>query len=111
MNDDDGKVVRLDDIRKIREFEDDPSVAYVEFLWGERSFAVNAAIRDLEAMRRGTEPEDKPLRDPETVYEAQVLVDRMRWVTNFLARQFGLEERVRPEDWQGDERPIPEDGS
>lgn len=108
MNDDE-KVVQLDTIRKLREFDQDPSVAYLEILWGERTFAINAAIRDLEAMRRGTEDPSRPLRDPETVFEAQALVDRTRWVMNYLARQWGLEERVRPEDWQGDERPIPED--
>ena len=108
MNDDE-KVVQLDTIRKLREFDQDPSVAYLEILWGERTFAINAAIRDLEAMRRGTEDPSRPLRDPETVFEAQALVDRTRWVMNYLARQWGLEELVRPEDWQGDERPIPED--
>lgn len=110
MNDDnDDKVVSLDRVRKLKDFDGDPSVAYLEVLWGEQTFAVNAAIRDLEAMRRDTEDPEKPLRDPETVYEAQVLIDRVRWVANYLARQWGLEERVRPEDWQGDERPIPED--
>lgn len=108
MNDDD-KVVSLDQVRAIRDFDNDDKLAYVEFLWGEETFAVHAAIRDLEAMRTNTESEDKPLREPETVFEAQVLIDRMRWVTNFLARQWGLEERVRPEDWQGDERAVPED--
>lgn len=104
---DDEKVTNLDRVRRLRAFQNDTSVAFVEFLWGEQSFAVNCAIRDLEAIRRGTEDPEKPLRDPETVFEAQVLIDRMRWMTNYLARQWGLEERVRPEDWQGDEREVP----
>lgn len=106
MDDSDDNVIRLDDVRKLREFDSDPSVLYLEVLWGERTFAVNAAIRDLEAMRRGTEDDAKPLRNPETVFEAETIVDRMRWLTNYLARQWGLEERVRPEDWKGDERTI-----
>ena len=104
MKDDGGKVVSLDRVRALREFEGDASVAYVELLWGERSFAVHAAIRDLEAIRMGTEPPDKPLREPETMHEAAVLVARVRWIGNFLARSWDLEELVRPEDWDGDER-------
>lgn len=104
MTDDDSKVVSLNRVRALRDFEGDDMVAYVEILWGEHTFAVHTAIRDLEAMRRGAEEGDKPLRDPETVFEAQVLVDRIRWVANFLARQWEIEDKVRPEDWQGDER-------
>ena len=99
----------LDQVRALRDFETDEKLAYVEFLWGKETFAVHAAIRDLMAMQGGTESEDKPLRDPETVFEAQLLVDKMRWMANYLSRQWGLEERVRPEDWYGDEREIPEE--
>jgi len=106
---DDSNVVHLDSVRKLREFESDPSVLYIELLWGERTFAVNAAIRDLEAMRRGIEERGVPLRDPETTFETQVIIDRMRWIANYLARQWGLEERVRPEDWNGDERSLEEE--
>lgn len=102
-------VVSLDKIRALKDFDKDDKLAYVEILWGENTFAVHTAIRDLEALRRGTEEEEKPLREPETVFEAQVLIDRLRWVTNYLAREWGLEERVNPADWQGDERAIPED--
>lgn len=93
----------LDRVRALRDFDDDVRTAYVEVLWGERTFAVHAAIRDLEAMRRGTEQPHRPLRDPETVYEAEILLSRMRWVTNYLAREWGLDHRVRPEDWGGDD--------
>ena len=93
----------LDRVRAIKDFHDDTQIAYVEMLWGERTFAVHAAIRDLEAMRRGTEHPDRPLRDPETVYEAEALLSRMRWVANYLARTWGLDHRVRPEDWDGDD--------
>lgn len=106
---DDDKVVRLDDVRKLREFDHDPSVAYFEVLWGEQTFAVNAAIRDLEAMRRGVEDEEKPLREPETVFEAEVLLKRLRWVTNYLAREWGLEHLVRSDDWGGDVRERKDD--
>lgn len=98
-----GGASSLDRVRALRDFDDDVRTAYVEVLWGERTFAVHAAIRDLEAMRRGTERPDRPLRDPETVYEAEVLLSRMRWVANYLAREWGLEHRVRPEDWDGDD--------
>jgi len=100
-------IVDLNRVRALKAFEQEPSIAYVEILWSEGSFGVHAAIRDLEAMRVNREPPDKPLREPETVFETQVLIDKLRWVTNYLARQWGLEERVRAEDWQGDERPIP----
>lgn len=100
----------LDRVRALRDFDDDTRTAYVEVLWGERTFAVHAAIRDLEAMRRGTEHPDRPLRDPETVYEADVILSRMRWVANYLAREWGLDHRVRPEDWGGDD-PDARDGT
>lgn len=98
-----GGVSGLDRVRALRDFEDDTRTAYVEVLWGERTFAVHAAIRDLEAMRRGTEQPDRPLRDPETVYEAETLLTRLRWVSNYLAREWGLDHHVRPEDWGGDD--------
>lgn len=98
-----GGTSSLDRVRALRDFEDDTRTAYVEVLWGERTFAVHAAIRDLEAMRRGTERPDRPLRDPETVYEAETLLTRLRWISNYLAREWGLEHRVRPEDWGGDD--------
>ena len=103
-DDDDDKVVSLDRGRALREFEGDVKVAHVEAMWGERTFVVDAQIRDLEAMRRGTEPESKPLRDPETVYEAEVLIGHIRWLANFLADQWGLAHLVRVEDWHGDVR-------
>ena len=100
-------VTSLDRYRMVKEFEGDPSVAYLEILWGTKSFAVNAAIQDLEEVRSGnTEGE---LRDPETEYEMRTLIERSRWVMNYLAREFGLEDQVRPEDWTGDERPKKQD--
>lgn len=104
MDDSDDKVVRLDDVRKLRDFDSDTSVCYLEVLWGEHTFAVNAAIRDLEAMRRGTEDAAKPLRDPETVFEAETIIDQMRWLANYLAQSWGLDHMVRPGDWKGDVR-------
>lgn len=98
-----GGTSSLDRVRALRDFDDDVRTAYIEMLWGEHTFAVHAAIRDLEAMRRGTEHPDRPLRDPETVYEAEALVSKMRWVANYLARTWGLDHRVRPEDWDGDD--------
>ena len=104
MSDDD-KVVDLARVRALRDFEGEDKLAYIEILWGERgAFAVHAAIRDLEAMRRGTEGEEKPLRDPETVFEAEAILRRLRYVSNVLARDWGLDEQVRPEDWFGDEK-------
>ncbi len=103
-----GGVSSLDRVRALRDFDDDVRTAYVEVLWGERTFAVHAAVRDLEAMRRGTEHPDRPLRDPETVYEAETIVARLRWITNYLAREWGLEHRVRPEDWGGDDPDLRE---
>jgi hypothetical protein len=94
---DDRKIVSLDEhrIRVEREFEDN-SVAYVEALWGEETFAFNAAIRDLEGMRRGQD--DGSLRPPETTHEAISLVLHCRSLANDLARHFGLDHMVREHD-------------
>ena len=101
---DEPKVVDLEHVRAIRSFEDDESMAYVELLWGKRSFAVHAAIRDLDAMRNGTESEEKPLREPETMFEMEVLIRRIRWTANFLALTWGADQMIVPEDWDGDVR-------
>ena len=102
--DDDDKVVSLDRLRTLRDFEGEDKLLYVEILWGESgAFAVNAAVRDMEAMRRGTEDPSKPLRDPETVFEAESILRRLRYVANCLAREWGLDEQVRPADWMHDE--------
>lgn len=106
---DDGNIVSLDRVRALKEFDGDDKVLYVEMLWGTKTYGVHVAIRDLEAMRAGQEDPTKPLRDPGTVHEAQVAIDHIRWMANCLAREWGLEESVRTEDWQGDERPKPED--
>jgi len=93
------KVVSLDAhrIRVEREFADE-QMAYVEALWGRETFAFNAVVRDLEALRRGTEDPSKPLRPPETYYEAALLVRHVRGLANALARHFGIDDQVRPED-------------
>lgn len=90
-------VVHLDAvrIREDREFEDE-KVAYVEALWGKETFAFNAAIRDLEAMRRGHE--DLTLRPPQTYHEAAHLILHVRALANDMARHFGIDDLVRPED-------------
>lgn len=103
------KVVDLERVRAIRSFKEDESIAYVELLWGSRSFAVHAAIRDLDAMRNGTEPEDKPLREPETMFEMEVLIRRIRWTANYLALTWGADQMIVPEDWDGDVREPPPD--
>jgi len=94
---DDRKIVDLDEhrIRLEREFEDD-SVAYIEALWGKETFAFNAAIRDLEGMRRGQD--DGSLRPPETTHEAIMLVLHCRSLANEMARHFGLDHMVREAD-------------
>jgi len=107
MPDDFDNVVSLDEARVLREFEADENVAYLEILWGKGTFAVNAAIRNLEKVRRD-EDDGGVLRDPETEYEMRTLLERTRWVCNFLARKAGLEDQVRPDDWLGDERSLEE---
>lgn len=87
----------LDEIR-IRmgaEFTDE-AVAYVEAIWGKTTYAFNAAIRDLEAMRRGVD--DKALRRPVTYHEGMHLVLHVRALANDLARNFGMDHLVREED-------------
>jgi len=94
----DRKIVNLEDhrIRLEREFEDD-SVAYIEALWGKETFAWNAAIRDLEKIRRGND-EEKELRPPETTHEGIMLVLHCRALANEMARHFGLDHMVREHD-------------
>lgn len=93
---DEGGLAILDEhrIRKATEFEDD-MVAYVEGLWGKRTFAFNVAIRDLEAMRRGMD--DKALREPRTYHEAALLVKHIRALANDVARHFKVVD-VHPDD-------------
>lgn len=92
---DEGNLTILDNhrIRKA-EFEDD-MVAYVEGLWGRKTFAFNVAIRDLEGMRRGAD--DKALREPRTYHEADLLVRHIRALANDVARHFGVVD-VHPAD-------------
>ena len=82
-------------IRSQGEFQD-RQVAYVEALWGEETMAFNLAIRDLEAMRRGTG--DLSLRSPETYHEVYLLVCHIRSLANDVADFYGLKELVRRED-------------
>jgi len=82
-------------LRRDREF-DSEAVAYIEALWGKETFAFDAAVRDLEGMRRGSE--DKELRPPETDYEAELLVRHVRDLANEMARLFGQVHLIRPED-------------
>jgi len=90
-------VLLLDEhrIRSAKEFEDD-IVAYLEVLWGKKSFAFNAAIRDLERMRRGQD--DGTLRAPQTFHEAVHLILHVRAIANDLARHFELEHLIRESD-------------
>lgn len=90
-------VVSLDAhrVRVEREFEDE-SVAYVEALWGKETFGYNAAIRDLEGMRRGQD--GGSLRPPQTYHEAYHLVMHVRALANDLARHFQVDALVRPDD-------------
>ena len=79
----DNSLISLDDfrIRSETAFETHP-VAYVEAVWGKDTMAFNAAIQDLEAMRRGLEGE---LRPPETYHEVQHLVLHIRaWPMTLL---------------------------
>lgn len=95
----DVNVVNLDEhrIRAEGEFEGE-AMAYVEALWGRETHSFNAAVRDLEAMRRGTEDPSKPLRPPETYHEAIHIILHVRALANDLARHFGIDDVVRPED-------------
>lgn len=90
-------VVSLDEhrIRTDGEFEDD-AVAYLECLWGKKTFAFNVAIRDLEKMRHGVDSSE--LRPPETDWEALHLALHIRALANDVLRHFGLSDYVRPED-------------
>lgn len=101
----DDKVISLEDyrIRTEREFEDE-MVAYVECVWGKRTFAFNVAVRDLEKMRRGEK--DPTLRPPETDWEALHLAKHVRALANDILRHFSLDAFVREED-DMPERPKP----
>ena len=96
MSDDD-KIVDLDEyrVREEGEFREE-QVAYLEALWGKKTWAFNVAIRDLEKLRHGEE--DPVLREPQTYFEVQKLVQHIRGLANDLARHYGFEELVRGED-------------
>jgi hypothetical protein len=93
----DDNVVSLDEhrIRTLREFEDD-AMAYVECLWGRKTFAFNVAVRDLEKLRHGVPSQE--LRSPETDWEVLHLALHIRALANDVLRHFGLSDYVRPED-------------
>lgn len=82
-------------LRHEREFESE-AVAYIEAIWGKQTFAFDAAIRDLEAMRRNSE--DKSLRPPETDYEAELLIRHVRDLANEMCRLLNQSHLIRPED-------------
>jgi len=90
-------VTSLDDhrIRAEKEFEDE-QVAYLEVLWGKKTYSFNAAVRDLELMRRGQD--DGSLRPPETSWEAEHVVFHVRSLANDLARFWNQDHLVREED-------------
>lgn len=96
IEEEDGNLSILDDhrIRKDSEFTDD-MVAYVEGVWGRKTFAYNVAVRNLEQMRRGVD--DRALREPATYHEALHIVRHVRQLANDIARHFGVVE-IRPED-------------
>jgi hypothetical protein len=79
------------------------AIAYVEAVWGKDTYGFNAAIRDLEAMRRGKD--DGTLRRPETYHEGMLLVHHVRALANDLARNFGMDHLVRDEDDLGSPEP------
>lgn len=107
--DDKPNLFQLDEyrIRAAHEFEDE-QVAYLEVLWGKSTWAFNAAIRNLEELRRGSG--DKSLRPPQTYWEAAHVVLHVRALANDLARFWALDDLIRPEDDLGvSETPKPGD--
>ena len=95
--DDKPNLFQLDEyrIRAAHVFEDE-QVAYLEVLWGKSTWAFNAAIRNLEELRRGSG--DKSLRPPQTSWEAAHVVLYVRALANDLARFWALDDLIRPED-------------
>jgi hypothetical protein len=92
-------VVSLDEHRIRSEAEmDSELVLYLEGVWGKETVGFNVAIRDLEAMRRGTEEPGLPLRIPETDHEVIHAVLHIRALANDVARHFNLEHLVRESD-------------
>lgn len=93
-----GNVIDLETRRTVNDFAKDDKIAYAEMLWGLDTFAIRAAIRDLNAIREGTEAANKPLREPETDEEAEILIRNIRWAANYLAKDWGLEHLIRDGD-------------
>jgi hypothetical protein len=77
--------------------DDDELLAYVEVMWGFETWQCHTAIRDIEALRRGTE-RDKALRHPETDHEKMLLLVHLRSLANDLARDWGLSDFIRMGD-------------
>jgi hypothetical protein len=101
---DDPKLINLDHHRIKLALEGKPGtpdldtepLAFVEAIWGPDVYGWNATTVDMEARRRGGE--DMTLRPPETVYEAQLVVQHVRALANDIARHFGLGDLVREGD-------------
>jgi hypothetical protein len=90
-------VADLDEVRiRLGVDIDAEAIAYVEAVWGKDTYGFNAAIQDLEALRRGRG--DGALRRPETYHEGMLLVHHVRALANDMARNFGMDHLVREED-------------
>ena len=101
LPDEDEPVVSLADVRVRQEHEAeaaDEAMAYLEAMWTKSTFQFDVAVRDLEGMRRGTEDPAKPLRPPETYHEAIHMIMHIRALANDVARHFGIENLIEPED-------------
>ncbi len=96
---DEGNVVNFEELQ-IREEADytTNAMCYVEAAWGPQTHRWDAVVRDLEAMRRGTEDPSRPLRPPVTYHEATHIVMHVRALANDMARHFGIDELVRSDD-------------
>lgn len=96
-SDSEDNLIFLEDHRILSENEfNDEQVAYLEALWGKKTFAFNVAVRDLEAMRQGSS--DKSLRIPETNHEMVHMILHVRALANDLARHFKLDHMIRVDD-------------
>jgi hypothetical protein len=76
---------------------DGSPLAYIEAVWGHSVYGYNAYTVDMEAYRREGSA-NLPLREAETDYEKELLIQHIRALANDLARQFNRADLLRDED-------------
>jgi len=63
-----------------------------------QQLVLSVADKDVPLWRMAAEEPGMPLRPPETYHEALHLIMHVRALANDMARHFGMDDQVRPDD-------------